>query len=318
MQVRIPRHGLTAALAFALALTAAPAAPVTPPKEDKKEETPAEKVKKALDQKIASLEVENQPLAAAVDQLHEETKINFVLDRTTIAQMGIDIDSTPVKAKMKDVKAKAALRNLLNQYGLSYAVVGDSVLITTEEMAVYRQLKQRVSLDLDRVQMDKALKGLARETATNLLIDTKAQKEAQAAVTLQVDDVPLETAVRLLAESAGLKPVRLGNVLLVTTKAHATELRSEPELAPSPRTYPPGADVPVPAVPPGGLLPGAPGGVAPNPPPAPKAVEDKPGKDKPADPDKTEKPAEKKPAEKDKPDELKNVRPPFLGRDRVK
>src|SRR5262249_58434729 len=130
---------------------------------------------------------------------------------------------------------KAALRTILNQYGLTHAVVGDSVLITTEDMAIYRQLKQRVSIDLDRVPMDKAVKDLARETGTNMLVDNRAAKDAQAAVTLQIDDVPLETAVRLIGESAGLKAVRMGNVVLMTTKAHATELRSEPELAPLPR-----------------------------------------------------------------------------------
>ena len=42
-------------------------------------------------------------------------------------------------------------------------------------------------------------------------------------MTLQVEDVPLETAVRLIGEAANLKAVRLGNVVLVTTKAHAIE-----------------------------------------------------------------------------------------------
>jgi hypothetical protein len=284
----IRRYGLVAGLAFVLALTAAPAAPVTPPKEEKKGETGAEKIRKALDQNIASLEIENQQFPLALDQLREETKINFVIDRGTIQMMGIDIDNgAPVKAKLQNVKAKAALRNVLNQYGLSYAIVGDSVIVTTEEMAVYKQLKQRVSLDLDRVQVEKALKNLARETGTNLLLDNRAQKEGQTAVTLQVDDVPLETAVRLIAEGAGLKAARLGNVVLVTTKAHATELRSEPDLAPAPR-FPGTAD----GVPPGGVVPG---GVVPLPAPAPpgagKATEtDKPAEkpaDKPADPGKS-------------------------------
>ncbi|HKI30781.1 MAG TPA: hypothetical protein VKA46_02735 [Gemmataceae bacterium] len=278
MQLRIIRRAGPAALAFALALTAAPAAPVPSPRDDKKPaEAPAEKIRKALDQEIANLEIENQQLNLAIEQLHEETKINFVLDRTTIAQMGIDVDSATVKAKLQKVKARTALRNILNQYGLSYAIVGESVLITTEEMAVYRQLKQRVSIDIDRVEMAKALKGLARETATNLLVDTRAQKDAQTAVTLQLDDVPLETAVRLIAESAGLKPVRLGNVVLVTTKAHATELRNEPDLVPSPRV--PGADMPVP---PGVAVPG--GGVVPLPAPAAPAAPNPP--EKPADPPK--------------------------------
>ena len=156
------RPALTIGLALALALTAAPAAPVRTGDGDKKAaETPAEKVRKVLDQTIANLEIENQQLPLALDQLHEETKINFILDRATIAQTGLDVDNgAPVKAKMQNVKAKAALRNVLNQYALSYAIVGDTVVITTDEMAVYRQLKQRVSLDLDRVQLEKALKGL--------------------------------------------------------------------------------------------------------------------------------------------------------------
>ena len=284
MQVRIyRRRGLAAGLTLALALTAAPAAPVPSAQDTKKAgETPAERVRRALDQNIANLEIENQQLNLALEQLHEETKITFVLDRATIAQMmGIDVDNgAPVRAKMQNIKARTALRNILNQYSLAYAIVGDSVLITSEEMAVYRQLKQRVSVDLDRVPVEKALKGLARETGTNLLVDSRAQKESQATVTLQLDDVPLETAVRLIAEGAGLKPVRVGNVVLVTTKAHATELRNEPELAPSPRV--PNADgPPVPAVPPGIAVP-VPGvaPLAPNPPALPPAAPAKPA-DKP-------------------------------------
>jgi hypothetical protein len=288
MQLRInQRSGLVTGLAFVLALTAAPAAPVSPPRDDKKPaETPAEKVRKALDQTIANLEIENQQLPLALDQLREETKINFVLDRAAIAQLGLDVDNgAPVKVKLQNVKAKTALRNVLNQYGLGYAIVGDSVIVTTEETAVYRQLKQRVSLDLDRVQVEKALKGLARETATNLLLDTRAQKDGQTAVTLQIEDVPLETAVRLIGEAAGLKAVRMGNVVLVTTKAHATELRSEPDLVPSPRF--PGVDgPPVPGVAvPGGLVPPVvPVAPAPATPiPAPEKPADKPATDKPVD-----------------------------------
>jgi hypothetical protein len=270
MQGLICRRSGFVTLAFALALAAAPAAPVAPSRDEKKStETSAEKVRKALDQTIANLEIENQQLPLALEQLHEETKINFVLDRGGIALMGMDADNgMAVKAKLQNIKVKTALRNMLNQYGLGYAIIGDSVLVTTDEMAVYRQLKQRVSLDLDRVQVDRALKGLARETATNLLVDNRAQKEAQTPVTLQVEDVPLETAVRLIGEAAGLKAVRMGNVVLVTTKPHATELRAEPELAPAPR-LPANPDGPV-------VVPGVGGGAVPLLPPAPPAVPAKP------------------------------------------
>jgi hypothetical protein len=212
-----------------------PAVAVTAPADaggdTKKTDTPADRIKKALDQPT-DLDVSDQPLPLAIAQLREQTKINFVIDRQAIANMGIDPDSTPINVKLQNVKLRAALRTLLGQYSLTYAVIGDTVVITSEEMAMYRQLRQRVSVDLDRVQLVTALKQLSRETSTNLVIDPRVHKESQTPVTLQLEDVPLETAVRLLAEMAGLRPVRMGNVMFVTTKANATELRQDPDLFP--------------------------------------------------------------------------------------
>lgn len=49
--------------------------------------------------------------------------------------------------------------------------------------------KFRKNLDY-RVELAAALKGLARETATNLIVDGRVAKEAQTPVTLQAEDVP--------------------------------------------------------------------------------------------------------------------------------
>jgi hypothetical protein len=98
---------------------------------------------------------------------------------------------------------------------------------------------------------------------------------------------------------AGLKPVRVGNVLFVTTKARATEMRADPDLNPNPpgNAQPIILDTtgPLPAmVQPPGVVPGVPVPVNP-PPPVEKTGEDKPA-------DKVEKSIEKdepaKPAEK--------------------
>ena len=180
---------------------------------------------------------------------------------------------------------------------------------------MYKQMRQRVSLDFEKEELSSALKKLARETATNMLVDTRAAKEAKLEVTLQMDDVPLETAVRLMSEMAGLKPVRVGNVLFITTKPSANELRADPDLV-----QPGGPRSPqemmqlqllqqqgfAPAMPiiagpaPAPVAPVAPGiGAVPvNPPPAPaeeKKVEEKkvePEKDK-ETPERGEKPADK-------------------------
>ena len=252
MTIRAPRWtALAVAALLAWATGPAWAAPGTPAKDDKASDSPAEKVKKALDQ-TTEITLENSSLENAINQLAEAAKVNVVIDRWTIQQLGLDPMQLQVNLKLKDAKISTALRSMLNPYNLSYAVIGDTVVVTTEDMAVYRQLKQRVSVDYDKVQLGNALKKLAKETGTSLIVDSRVQKEAEAAVTLQLDDVPLETAVRLMAESAGLKPVRVGNVLFVTNKANAKELKADQEQGTTPPMpgYPPvdpnGNPIPIP------------------------------------------------------------------------
>jgi hypothetical protein len=305
-------------LAWIVLPAAAPAAPAGSPTESKpKVESSAEKVRKILDQVGENVEIIDQPLELAIAQLHELTKLNFVLDRLTIQQMGVDPSSAAVNLKLQNVKWRTALRTMLGQYNLNYAIVGETVVVTSEDMAMVRQMRQRVNIDLDRVQMSAALKQLARDTSTNLLVDGRALKEAQTPVTLQLEDVPLETAVRLLAEMAGLKPVRVGNVLFVTTKGNAAEMRTDADLVPQPMPGQPQPDVAIPNVAPA-VVPGAAPAVparpaaAPAAPPATEKTETPPAdkdkdkdKDKPADketkPDKPKPEPAKEPAKNDKP-----------------
>jgi hypothetical protein len=317
--VPLRRHLLAAGAVLALTpflLTAAPAVP------EKPKTSPAEKLRHDLDQNI-SIEFEQQPIDKALEQLHEQTKLNFVLDRFSLQQMGFQPENMPVSAKLKDVKVKSALRSVLTQYNLGYAIVGDTVYVSTEPMAMYKQLQQRISLDCDKEELSAALKKLARETATNVVVDPRAAKEAKMEVSLQMEDVPLETAVRLLSEMAGLKPVRVGNVLFITTKATAQEMRSDPELV-QPNQMRPGMEFVVPGQPgiqfnpgigPGGGGPGVPGiGTVPvNPPPAP---EDKKPVDPTDKPDKTEKPDKGEKGEKEQPEKEQKDKPKPTKEDR--
>ena len=56
-----------------------------------------------------------------------------------------------------------------------------------------------------------------------------AQTECHAAADL-VHDAPLEVIVKLLANQVGLRQIRVGNVMMVTTKANAAELQESPEI----------------------------------------------------------------------------------------
>jgi hypothetical protein len=231
LRVRLPYRVAGVALLWGLLLAGLLAAPLNPENKDKPASL-ADKVRKDLDQAI-NFEVVDQSIAAAVNQLREQTKINFVLDRFTIQQMGIDPEQPIVNLKLKDVKVRSVLKSMLSTQNLSYAIIGDTVLISTDEVAMFRQMRQRVNVDFEKVEFASAMKHLARETATNLMLDSRVAKDAKAEVSLQMEDVPLETAVRLMAEMIGLKPVRVGNVLFVTSKASANEMRADPDFGPS-------------------------------------------------------------------------------------
>ena len=195
--------------------------------------SPLDKLHTELDKPI-TLKIERQPLNVAVDMLREKSKINFVLDSLTIQQtLGFTPDQppSPVEVDLKDVKVRTALRTILSPYGLSFACIGDTVIITTEDMAMLRQMRQRVNLDLNKVEFSGRPESCWPATRRPILSSIRAWKrKPRLHVSIQLEDVPLETAVRLLAEMAGLKPVRVGNVLFVTKKETANELRADPDL----------------------------------------------------------------------------------------
>jgi type II secretory pathway component GspD/PulD (secretin) len=262
--------------AAALVAVVAAAALAAPVNDRKVRETTPEGVRRVLDQ-TTNLEFNNVPLQDAVTQLGEQVKLNIVLDRASAQQAGLDPNEMTVTVRLKEVKLKAGLRNMLSQYNLTYAVLGDTLLITTEEVAHTRLLRQPVDVDADNVPLAEAVKRLARTTGVNLVIDPRQAKAAQTQVTLKLDEVPLETAVRLLAELAGLKPAKMGNVLFVTTEERADRLRGEGDAVPAPAAVehlirgaapmPAGpAPAPAPAVPAGPVPPAPP---APNVPPFP-------------------------------------------------
>lgn len=201
------------------------------------EPSPAEKVRKALDQTLL-LDYTGSSFQEVLQHLKDKTKVNFQIDMLVVNQLGLfnfdDGMGNPGMPQMqfkikgdRSTKVRTSLQRMLDPYSLTYVILGDSVLITTEEMGLHRQMRQRVSLNLKETRLDTALKDLARSTALNMILDPRVAKDAQAAVTLDLDDATLETAVRLIAEMGNLKAVRMGNVLFVTSEARAEKIRKE-------------------------------------------------------------------------------------------
>lgn len=199
----------------------------------------AEKVRKALDQTML-LDYTGQSFHDVIQHLRDKTKLNFMLDQIALGQIGIPVEEIPGQPGQpmqfhlkgdKNTKVRSALQRMLNGYSLTYVILEDSVLITTEEMGLHRQMRQRVSVEVNNEALSKALRDLARRTALNLIIDPQV-KDAENKVSLQLEDATLETTVRLLAEIGGLKSVRMGNVLFITSEARANKLRKEDQQQP--------------------------------------------------------------------------------------
>jgi type II secretory pathway component HofQ len=234
------------ALAWTLLVSGASA---DPPKDGPKS---AAAIKKALDQKI-TLDFQTQNFNEAVEHLKQKTKINFVLDNFVLQMMGINLGDfpMPINLKSENGKVRIALQSMLSQLHLTYVILGDTVLITTDEFAHVRQMRQRVNVDVTDMPLSTALKQLADETGTNLVIDPRQAAKAKNKITLQLDDVTLETAVRLLTEVADLNAVRVGNVLFITSDERADKIRKETPANPNPNPY----DLLMPKVGLGGFMP---------------------------------------------------------------
>ena len=104
------------------------------------------------------LEVSDQPLDVAVNQLREQTGINLVIDQAAgpglVPGAAVMPGLSPywhtlVTARSAGRPVREALAKALRPHGLTVVVVGDTALVTTPEKAVERQLSQAVHLDAD-------------------------------------------------------------------------------------------------------------------------------------------------------------------------
>ena len=71
------------------------------------------------------------------------------------------------------------------------------------------------------------LQKLADDTGVNLLIDPRESAKLKSKVSLQLNDVSVETALRLLTALADVSIVSVGNVVFVTGEERAEKLRKE-------------------------------------------------------------------------------------------
>jgi type II secretory pathway component GspD/PulD (secretin) len=188
------------------------------------------KLRAGLDKAI-TVDFNGATMEAVVKHICEKAGLPVEFDPNFPPQMPIGFNGPgndpQFQIKAKDEKASQVLRRFLKAYHFTYVQCDGVILVTSEELAVHRQYQQRVSVDVDDVPLKKAVRELAKSHGINLVIDPILGNDAEKKVTLQLEDTGLETALRLLAEMASLKAVRMGNVMFVTNEKKAKDIRKE-------------------------------------------------------------------------------------------
>jgi len=189
----------------------------------------------------------NTPLRDALEFLADRYHVTIVVDSQAFdTDLGMkEIESTSVRLpRLNGVRLGAILRLLLDQVNASYLVRPDYIEVTTParvwqavRVEGERQRLPLVHAVFERLPLQTALEEVADLTGFNVVVDTRSGERALAKVSATLRNVPVDTAVRLLADLADLQAVLLDNTLYVTTKENARtwEAARETKRQPEPK-----------------------------------------------------------------------------------
>jgi RNA polymerase sigma factor (sigma-70 family) len=183
-------------------------------------------------------------LLEALDTLTKNYKITYDVNERAMKTEapGVEVMATRV-AEQPFPPIKAPLHVILDRLlsraatpsGLTYLIRKGRVEITTRHAACDElnipldQLRTLVQQNFHQTELSEALKKIMEDSDVNIVLDPRALKERgnKAEITARLMNVPVETALKLLANMADLAVVQLDNVYYVTTPANAEKLSKD-------------------------------------------------------------------------------------------
>jgi hypothetical protein len=234
--------GATGVLAAAVLVAPAQDKPTKPPGENKSAVPLAAK----LQQPVDFPGIEADPKATLEEVLAKLTKdygLKFDVNESAFKEEQVeDPLAKPVIEreirKMSHVPLGTVVRKVIERLpsatGTTYTLRDDTIEVTTRGSVIreiwgdaYRgPFLPLVNATIDKQPLDEALKELSAVTEFNIVLDTRAGESAKVPVSAKFVNVPVDTAVRLLADMAELKPFLVDNVLYVTTAKRAEQMEA--------------------------------------------------------------------------------------------
>jgi hypothetical protein len=190
---------------------------------------------RALSEKLAvpiDVRLDAGLLKDALGYLSDRYNLTIIVDEMafrTDADVA-DIQGALVKLdKVNGIKLRTVLRLLLEQVEAGILEQDGAIRVLPKKRLTPKiLLREPISASYQKVPLAQALEELSDLTGVSVVIDSHvADQASKSLVTAKLNDVPLETAVRVLADSADLKPVALDNLIYVTSLAHAPHLEEE-------------------------------------------------------------------------------------------
>jgi len=165
---------------------------------------------------ILSLPIAEKPIPRMAG-IKVSTLLRKVLSRIP-SQTGATFVFRP-NLTLIEITTEAALREEL-QLHLPVSTGGD-------EDARVPALLPLVFISIDKAPLEDALKEISASTGYNIVLDRNKVNKEKAQVTAELSNVPVDTAVRILADLADMDVVKLDNVLYVTTRENAERLQKQ-------------------------------------------------------------------------------------------
>jgi hypothetical protein len=134
-------------------------------------------------------------------------------------------------SKMRAATALSVVLGQVPKQQATYLIRQNTVVITTTKRAAIKSLLQeKVAAVFYQKPLFEALYALSDQTGASIVIDPRVTEQAWLPVTATfANDATLLSALTLLTEMVGLRPVVLGDGIYITTPENADRLRYQPK-----------------------------------------------------------------------------------------